>query len=236
MGLMERKISICIPTYQRFEMLFEAFAKVYDDPRVDEIVIVDDTSELDIFEKIRERSFAMEKIKLYRNANNRDCYLNKYTSLSFAQNDWCILLDSDNIIDVDYLDKIFGFDEWDEKTSYMPSFAKPLFNYSALSGYTLCKENMYEMIRLHMADTMLNCCNYFVNRHEYMKVWQPDINPHTADSILQNYNWFMAGNKMLVVPGLEYFHRVHPGSHYQNNNHLTGNLYNEILEKLKAMK
>jgi hypothetical protein len=78
--------------------------------------------------------------------------------------------------------------------------------------------------------------NYFVNCKEYIKVWQPDIKPHTADSILQNYNWFASGNKMMVVPGLSYFHRVHEGSHYQQNVHLTGNLYSDIIEKLKLLK
>jgi hypothetical protein len=69
-----------------------------------------------------------------------------------------------------------------------------------------------------------------------MKVWQPDIDPHTADSLLQNYNWFNAGNKMLVVPGLTYFHRVHDGSHYKQNVHKTGNLYEELIEKIKELK
>lgn len=233
---MERKISICIPTYQRTDLLFKSFEQVYDDDRVEEIVIVDDASDLEVFEQIRQRSFNLPKIKLHRNVQNRDCYENKYTALSFASNDWCILLDSDNIIGKGYLDKIFEIENWEQDTAYMPAFAAPLFDYKFFAGQTYSKENVSDYIRMHMFDTMLNCANYFVNRHQYIRIWQPDINPHTADSILQNYNWFAAGNKMYVVPGLEYFHRVHEGSHYRQNVHKTGNLYNEILEKLKLLK
>jgi glycosyltransferase involved in cell wall biosynthesis len=39
-----RTISICIPTYNRVEMLFESFAKVIDNDNISEIVIVDDAS------------------------------------------------------------------------------------------------------------------------------------------------------------------------------------------------
>lgn len=233
---MVRKISICIPTYERIDFLFKSFEGVYEDDRVSEIVIVDDASHMDIFEEIRERCFNLSKVKLYRNVQNRDCYENKYTALSYASNDWCILLDSDNMISKQYIDKLFEIDKWENDTAYMPSFAAPLFDYKSFAGTTYSKENVSDYIRLHMFDTMLNCMNYFVNRNEYIRIWQPDINPHTADSILQNYNWFAAGNKMYVVPGLEYYHRVHEGSHYRQNVHKTGNLYNEILEKFKSLK
>jgi len=118
----------------------------------------------------------------------------------------------------------------------MPSFAKPQFDYRHLAGMKIDKSNVAWLLEQKMGDTMLNCMNYFVNKNEYMKVWQADIKPHTADSILQNYNWFAAGNKMFVVPGLEYFHRVHSGSHYQQNVHLTGDLYQTIIEKLKSLQ
>lgn len=229
------KISICIPTFQRFKLLFESFENVYHDERVSEIVIVDDCSDHNIFEDIRERSFNLPKIKLYRNLQNRDCYENKYTALSYASNEWAILLDSDNIIQKEYIDAVYGIN-WDPNTCYMPSFAEPHFDYREFAGMIISKENVADMMGRKMFDTMLNCMNYFVNCKEYIRVWQPDIKPHTADSILQNYNWFAAGNKMMVVPGMSYFHRVHDGSHYQQNVHKTGNLYNEILEKLKQLK
>ena len=232
----DRKISICIPTFERDEMLLDSFRSVHDDERVSEVVIVDDCSRIEQFNRVAGLLAPFKKVRLFRNAVNKDCYANKMESLFRATNDFCILLDSDNIIDIEYLDKIYEFPEWDAKIAYMPSFARPLFSYVAYEGVTFDKSNIAEYIDKPMVSTCLNCTNYFVNRHEYARVWQDNIVPHTADSILQNYNWLNAGNGIHVVPGLSYYHRVHDGSHYKQNVHKTGRLYAEIEQKIKILK
>jgi len=236
-----KKISLCLTNYNRLEMLFSAFSNVIVDERISEIVISDDCSDLELFNQIKGivgvlNSLHGNKIKLFRNLSNRDCYENKMVAISVASNDWCIILDSDNTIDKSYLDRIYEIENWDDKTVYMPSFAKPLFSYVEYEGVTLSKENIAEYIDKPMLSTCCNCMNYFINKNEYLKVWQKDITPHTADSLLQNYNWFKAGNKMLIVPNLHYNHLVHDGSHYKNNVHLTGNLYQEITDKIKQLQ
>lgn len=233
---MERNISICIPTYERVDMLFEAFEKVYVDDRISEIIIVDDASSPDVFEKIRKRCFELSKVVLYRNANNRDCYENKYTALSYASNDWCILLDSDNIILPDYINAIFER-EWSDEIAYLPVFAKPHFDYRKFSGLLVSRENVSGFMDIDMFSTALNTANYFINRKNYLKAWTKDVNPVTADSIFMNYRWLDAGLKLFFVPGLEYEHRVHPGSHYQNNVSRTpAGFLADIENKLKQMK
>jgi glycosyltransferase involved in cell wall biosynthesis len=114
--LEQRKISIAIPTWNRSEMTVQSFYEVYDDDRVSEIVIVDDASDMKIYEELKAMTDSLSKVTLYRNLQNRDCYENKYTAVSYATNDWVILLDSDNKIDKSYLDIIFGL-EWDKNTS-----------------------------------------------------------------------------------------------------------------------
>lgn len=233
---MERKISIAIPTYERFEMLFESFEKVYNDDRVSEIVIVDDASNIDLYEKIREKSFKLSKINLYRNANNRDCYTNKYTAMSFCTNDFVVLLDSDNIIDMSYIDKIFEH-EWQEKRILAPTFAMPQFDYRKFSGLIIDRKNVHEYMDKPMFSTALNTCNYFVNTNQYLKSWDGEVNPVTADSIFMAYQWLNRGGEIHFVDGLEYFHRVHPGSHYQNNVSRTPTGFLEDIEnKLKQMR
>ena len=79
--------------------------------------------------------------------------------------------------------------------------------------------------------------NYFVNRDEYLRVWDGSIDPVTSDSLYQNYNWLNGGNSIYVVPNLTYEHRVHSGSHYQNNVRRTPQgFHDSIIEKLKNMK
>lgn len=216
-------------------MTIESFYDVYNDERVSEIVIVDDASDLDIYEDLKSMCDALPKVKLYRNLTNQDCYRNKMTAISYATNEWCILLDSDNKIDKSYLDRLFEIEEWDANTSYMPSFAAPTFNYQEYSGLTISRKNVASYMGKPLFDTMLNCMNLFINKSAYLRVWQDVENPHTADSIFFNYCWFLMGNKMFVVPSLKYEHKIHEQSHYILNNYKTGNLYKEVEDKLKSM-
>lgn len=231
-----RKISLCITTYNRYELTLEAFAQVANDERISEIVIVDDCSESEIYKKLETAVSFCKKVKLFYNLVNEDCYRNKRTAVSFSSNEWCVIWDSDNIMTTDYLDKIFAIDNWDENTFYQPAFARPLFDFSAYAGMTINRHNVAEIFDRPMASTMFNAMNYFVNRDRYLEVWQSDIDPHTADSILQNYNHLANGGEIYVVPHLEYDHRVHNGSHYKLNNHKTGNLYEIIEIKMKQLK
>lgn len=232
----DRKIGIAIPTYNRFEMTLESFLNVNDDDRVEHIVVCDDVSTDGSFEKLSvefKNANKYPKVDLYKNEVNLDCYANKMTSMELLDTYWGIILDSDNIINKSYLDVIYSIQDWDKKTSYMPSFAMPHFDYRQYEGIVLSKENIAEYIDKPMISTCLNCMNFFINVDEYLKTWSDEIDPITADSIFFNYLWFKRGNKMMIVPGLNYEHRVHGGSHYQNNVHRTGNLSGQIINKIK---
>jgi hypothetical protein len=85
-------------------------------------------------------------------------------------------------------------------------------------------------------DNFLNTANYFVSRADYLAVWDATLNPYTADSIYQAYNWLRSGRKMLGVPGLHYFHRVHKESHYKLNVHKTGKLAKLLVDKLRSLR
>lgn len=232
----QRQISICIPSWNRSEMTIESFYDVYEDERIGEIIIVDDASDMEIFEDLKSMCDALPKVKLYRNLTNQDCYRNKMTAVSYANYPFLILLDSDNKIDKNYLDRLFEIQEWDEKTIYTPEFASPNFNFNDYAGLLITKENVSEYIEKPMFETMLNAANYFVSRDEYLKVWDETVDPVTSDSIFQCYNWLASGNKIQVVPGLIYQHNVHPGSHYQNNKDRTPiGFHEDILNKLRQL-
>jgi glycosyltransferase involved in cell wall biosynthesis len=232
-----RTISICIPTYNRVEMLFESFAKVIDNDNISEIVIVDDASSDEVYRAIEEKAKDNPKIKLFRNENNMDCYFNKMAAMRQATNKWCILLDSDNVIDFDYLFKLFQIIEWDEHTIYAPDFARPTFCYERFSGQIISKENVTDFIDEPMFQTCLNTCNFFVNRDQYMKIWDGTVDPVTSDSIYFNLKWLEAGNKIHIVDGLKYDHRIHGDSHYNSNNHRTPHgFHDSIISRLRALK
>lgn len=233
----QKNISICVPTFNRVGMTLESFEKVYDDPRISEIVIVDDASDWGLFTDLKNLSDNLPKVKLYRNVSNQDCYRNKMVSIGYATNEWCCLWDSDNIFNTDYLDAIFSIKEWDKNTIYTPSFAAPHFDFRSYENLLITKEKVSSYIDLPMFETMLNAANYFVNKGEYLSVWDNSIDPVTSDSIFHCYNWLKSGNKISVVPNLTYHHRVHPGSHYQNEKHRTPDgFHDSVLQKIRELK
>jgi len=238
------RISICLTNYNRSKLLFESIANVLMDSRVDEVVISDDCSRPEIYQSVVWYFKDFPKVKIYRNDTNLDCYFNKAKALSLATNDWCILFDSDNIMDKSYIDKIETIvcSGSSSKTLYAPSFARPHFDFTSVAGVAISRSNIAGLIHSDKVSTMLNAANFFVNRHEYLKVFDPDTNPVTSDSIYQNCRWLEAGNTIYVVPDLNYQHRVNnhgaeEPSHYASNVKRTAKgFHEEIINRLKNLR
>lgn len=237
-------ISLCLTTYNRTDLLYESFRQVLDDPRVSEIVVVDDRSKDEIWQSLFWQFNEVPKIKLFRNKKNLDCYKNKREAVSKATNEWVIIFDSDNILTKSYIDRIENLfvAGLNPKTVYQPSFAKPHFNFTKYEGMLIDKYNVKKYLSDSTFQTMLNAMNYFVNRDEFLKVWNGSIDPVTSDSIFQNYNWLKSGNKIYVVDELHYEHRINgydkkqEGSHFQKNFKRTPRgLNDDIVEKLKNL-
>lgn len=232
----DRRISICIPNYNRTDMLLEAFEKVYSDERVSEIVISDDCSDVEVYAELKLLFALMPKVRMFRNDANQDCYRNKHRAIELAENDWVILLDSDNIIDKNYLDNIFIHGEWHTNTIFAPTFARETFDYRAYESVLISKGNVSSWIDKPLFETALNTSNFFINRNEYLKVWDGSVDPVTSDSIYFIKCWLNAGNLVYFVPDLQYIHRVHTESHYQKNTHRTPKGFHEnILTQLREL-
>lgn len=230
-------VSLCITTYNRTDLLYESFRRVIDHPLISEILIVDDCSDMQITAQIWNRFQSHAKIRVRRNETNLGCYHNKKHAISQASNDWVILLDSDNIIDNDYVNRIETLMTAgvNPTTIYQPDWGRPHFNWTAYSGLIVNKGNVSRYAHEASFTTALNAMNYFVNKGEYLRVWEDRPEPWTADSLLQNTRWIEGGNSIYFVPDLSYEHRIHEGSHYREHQHKTGNLYNELVQRLKQL-
>jgi glycosyltransferase involved in cell wall biosynthesis len=233
-----RTISLCLTNFNRVKMLEEAFIQIMTDPRVSEIVITDDQSRnLAEVINLQYKYMSTGKTRFFFNERNLGCYHNKREAISKASNEYVIIFDSDNILTTDYIDRIFE-QEWSRDTVLAPDFAKPHFDYTAFSDLTVSKENVKEMMLKKNFEAMINTMNYFVHRDEYLKVWVDHKEPWTADTAFQNYNWLKAGNKIKVVKGMQYEHRIEHTehkSHYQEHNRKTGNMFREVMEKMKRL-
>lgn len=228
-----RKVSICVPTWNRFDFTTKCFEQVLNDERVGEIVITDDCSDDGSFEALREFYSKNDKVNIYRNDSRKKVHGNKHQSIRQATHDWCILFDSDNTLTKDYLDVIFSFD-WESDTFYQPSFAMPNFDYRHLVG-TYDKNNIKQHIHLPLFECMLNTQNFFINRNNYLSTWENKDEINGADSIFFNYLWLNKGFKIKVVEGLHYDHLVHRGSFYESvaEESLPKSL--DIVEQIKSL-
>ena len=253
-----REITLAITHHNRYWFLLECIDDVLHDERIREIVIVDDCSTDGSYEKLTAHFASNPKVKIFRNETNLDCYRNKREAIAKSTSDWVILFDSDNVITKAYLDALYRIESWDPRVIYCPDFAQPHFDYTAFADRLI---DRHQLRRIYDADppipplsvrrrtirvpppangsvrygTLLNTCNYFVFRPGYLEVWDGSVDPHTADTIYQAYNWLKSGRSVFVVPGLRYHHRIHEESHYKKNKHLTGNFLFEVEQKLKAL-
>lgn len=233
---MERQIGIAIPTFMRPDWTVRAFEQVLYDERVKSVTVVDDFSPIESYHELVRSVGGMDKVRVFRNDQNLDCNKNKRQAVSLSDAHWNILADSDNIFGVDFLDRIFEIEEWEPDTIYAPAWAKPNFDYRSFSDLTLTKENISSYMEWPMCSTLLNTCNYFVNREEYIEVWGGDIDPITADSLYMAFRWLQSGRKIKVVSNLFYEHTVHPLSHYKQNAHRSGHLHMQIEQQLRNLR
>lgn len=238
-------ISLCYTTYNRTQLLLDSFKGIADHEFISEIVIVDDKSDAKTFEWLLWNiAHKYPKVKLFQNQRNLDCFFNKREAIGKATNEWCILADSDNVFNKDYIDRCeqLWISGLNPRTVYQPSFAKPHFNFERWEGHLIDRNNVAKFMVDPTFSTLLNAANYFVNKYEYLKVWDGSIDPVTSDSIYQNLNWFKSGNNMYVVPGLEYTHRIddHNGeepSHYAKHVRRTPyNLHRSIEQQLRDLR
>lgn len=218
--IIKMNLSLAITTYNRFELTIESCAQVIGDPRIDDIVILDDASTDGSFEKLAEYYNGRQKVRVIRQAQNRGMSINKRDAIGYAKNDYAIILDSDNIIGVDYLNAFYEQIQRDRHPNewciYLPDFAKPNFNFRKYSGRTYTKIHKPRMAD-PMGNCMMNCCNYIVNKSKYLEVYQHNPDHICSDTVWFNYLWLKAGYGFYVVPGMEYYHRVHNGSGFMQD-------------------
>ncbi len=232
----KRTLTLAITSWQRYEETLNSFIQVVDDERIQEVVIIDDASDIEIYKRLELAASFHSKVKLFRNQINYGCYLNKRQAVALSSGEYLILWDSDNTMTKEYLDKIFE-QEWKEDTILAPDFAMPHFSYQAYSGITFDQHNIAQYIDKPMASTALNTCNFFVNRNRYLETFDASLEPVTCDSIYFNYCWLKDEGKIHILRGLQYPHLVHDKSHYKTFISATPkNLLSDIENNLRNMK
>lgn len=217
----ERKIIIAITSHgDRTQWLRQTIQNVADDPRISEIVIRDDGSGAEYEAKLEElERLNLFKVNVVLMENTGSSFMAKYRlmeNLNQCEQGHVILLDSDNVIDKDYIDTLFKTPVWDPMVIYAPEQAG-IFSYRELSGFLINNEMAGQLLRSNIRscfEMALNTQNYFINIQTYCKFIKPDYEPFAADGIYVNRILLENGVSFNVVPGLRYQHTIHPGSTY----------------------
>jgi hypothetical protein len=232
-------------------MTVESFIQVLHLDIITEVIILDDHSDINMYEDLERKieNINSNKIKLFRNEINKKAFLNKLDSVKKSSNDWVILLDSDNVITTEYIDSIPS--NIRENIFYLPSRAiceNDFLNYNNYSNMLIDKEEFKKLAK--SADPKIQCLlntgNYFFNKHTYIKSIEYEkvlMESYAVDCFYQIYLGFknIENFSLYVVPGMQYFHRLHDsnsseqGSYYVSNSQKSSQFLNYLQNNIKEI-
>jgi Methyltransferase domain/Glycosyl transferase family 2 len=222
------KVSLCIPTMNRWDFLKINIPKYLDNPYIAEIIICDENGH----DAAHIRHFFNDpKICTVVNEQQLGPFLNKRKVVSLAKQPFVCLMDSDNFASVSYFHawaKYLDGKAPDERTIYspvrtIPQANHPGFDFTILRGAKITPKNFKHFWRAtgpECAETLYNVGNYIVSKKLFdttrtipeLRYFETQKGP---DVMFQNYMMWATNNMtMVIVPHMEYQHIVHEGSYY----------------------
>lgn len=218
-------ISLAITTHNRSGFVAESFINVLENEYIEEIVIVDDCSDIAIYNNLNTLLHRLNhcKVKLWRNTKNIGSFANKIRSIKSCHNDWVLSLDSDNVIDNDYIETLKQLEK-NPDTIYCPcklynvNRTKVQWDYSEFSSVIIDRNNVRDYVENVNFETSLNTGNNFLHRNTFlnaMKLIDVPVNQISGgDGTYISYLWLLSGGKIKIINELVYGHRIHDGSYY----------------------
>lgn len=222
-------ISLCIPTMRRYDDFLQySLPKYIENKHITEIVICDETGE--DYEKIT-LNFSNPKLKVYNNETKLGCFKNKMNVASKATCEYICIFDSDNFADEDYFISFKQFilnNNCSENSLFLPSFAKPYFNYHWFINKEITKNNIKNILNSCKTEdnkgcalsVLLNTMNCIIPKKFFDTYTILNDHPWCDSCFAYDseyfclYSLFEMNANIYCVSGMEYEHRVHNGSHY----------------------
>jgi hypothetical protein len=226
-------LSLAVPYHgDRLKWLSRTIENIYSIAEITEIIIAVDKSEHPSND-LQEFAKSYSKIKIFINDTTLLAFHNKIKVVQLSNSPWVILLDSDNVIDKEYVFRFLGLEK-NETTIYQPSKALPNFDYTSLVGMVIDMGWVKSHINEIVTSTMFNTGNYIFHRKEWLEAVGEclcNYEPYGVDVAYANYLCLKRGLNISVVKGLEYEHAVHEGSSYIKYS----NQSKVVFEKLKKI-
>lgn len=224
----KNSMTIGIPTYKRYSPFLENYIPKYlQMDNIDEILICDETGE-DI-ELIKQQPWGNNpKLRLIKNEERLGAYHNKLNLLKQVNTAWVALIDSDNEVVPDYFNALYKY--WNqnginEKCVYIPADVesrnineshtnKPITH---LGGIVVSKENWNWFLHAPVSGYALNLGNCVFHKSQIEHIPSDVARDVMVDCQVVNKALVEKGFNLVLVPGMKYYHIVHPGSLYLNN-------------------
>lgn len=224
---MEPKISLCIPTKNRWNFLQNYIPRYLENKYIDEIIICDENGE---DKKHIESTFPKNsKIKVYQNATILGPFLNKQKVASLAKNEYVAIIDSDNFASMDYFQawylyiNMYGLKK---DFVYCPSKAGHFDFKDSIGIYS---PEMYK--KVPGSTLLLNTGNYIISKNLLFKTNDNILskeekemrdNAKSCESLYQSYLLLTkAKASFCIVPLMKYNHIDHSGSYYREHEKTT---------------
>jgi glycosyltransferase involved in cell wall biosynthesis len=229
------KISLCIPTMNRYKDYLSKFLPKYIDYDVfDEIIIIDENG-LDKYQ-LDQQFAGNERVKVFTNDVRLGAFRNKLKCIEKAKNEWVFLLDSDNFIGPDFAKTLKEYVEQtslDPATIYYPETAlinwkpQPPGMFGSIVRGQLDKQSIKERCIQNFADMQffLNAGNYLLHRNVLnynYDYWKELIDACKCyDTIFFVFLMTYTNNmRLTTIPKLRYNYAAHQDSYYILNHNL----------------
>lgn len=233
-------LTVAIPFHNTSEFFLETVRTPLSCNYVTEIVISDDNSKEEEFNNLLNlvKNINSPKIKVFRNDSNYGAYVNKYIAVSKSSNKWIYLLDSDNFVHENNIEKFFN-ENLNDNVCYLPNkYNFCSYIYELTLGFEeLDKTHIQDAIRNNTIGHMVNLGNFFVEKDKYMERMEEGISnnmDNVADCATMTYLWLKNGGKFKVIKDFFYYHRVRENGYYEVNKASAENCvnyyYNNILQ------
>jgi hypothetical protein len=216
------KLTIAIPTMQRWNFLKDSLPIYLSRPEVAEIILCDETGE--DCEAAAFLASQYPKLRLYKNEKRLGIYENKLKVLRLAKESgasWIALLDSDNFFTDEWFECLNSI-EFDKKCIYASADFKYVNIDSSevtrpcvqFSGKIVSASNWNWMLERTLWSTILNDGNWVLPAEavQLLPREMKSSDLKAADAIFMLRCFIKGGFSIHYVRDLEYIHTIHSGS------------------------
>lgn len=230
-------LSIAIPYHgSRYRWTMNTISSVHGYGFAKEIVITIDPP-VDPDDRLLSVVRNYKKVRIYKNKERLFVFRNKINSVSLCKNEWCALIDSDNVIGHQYF-KPFVRQKIAENVILCPENGFPTLKYGEFLGNDIDLKYATKNIENNNMVMLLNTMNYVFHRETWLQALneaiRSDYEPLTADSAWINFNCMKNGMILKVVEGMNYNHTIHRGSTYMQHANEGETEYAKIKKMMKC--